>query len=83
MTTERRNQAGAMEEDVVVIDGVQTEVVVPEQIESFEQLGDKAVPRKDVEQPLPVEEGIGAGAGRLSMPSPCGEPRAFEVGSTL
>ena len=67
----------------MVTDGAQTEVVAPEQIKSFEQLGDKADPQKDVEQPLPVEEGIGAGAGRPSMPSPCGEPRAFEVAATL
>ena len=78
-----RNQTGAMEEAAAATHGVQTEVVGPETSELPEKVGDDPDAEKDGEQPRPPEDSIGVGGGRSSMPSPCGEPRAIEVGGAV
>ena len=79
--SQQRNQPEVVKETAVGTNGVQNEISTSEQSESLEPLGDDDPgAEKDAEQPLPPEDSTGVGAGRSSMPSPCGEPRAFEVG---
>ena len=78
-----RNQPEVVKETAVGTNGMQQEISISEQSEPPEQFGDTPGAEKDPEQPLPPDDSIGVAEGRSSMPSPCGEPRAFDVGDAI
>ena len=78
-----RNQPETVKETAVGINGIQQEISTSEQSEPSEQLGDNPGAEKDPEQPSPPDDPIDVAEVRSSMPSPCGEPRAFDVGDAF
>ena len=69
------------DKDVVVdANGVQEEHSTRNQSDPLEHGGEDPVAEGDAEQQLSPENIIDVKADRHSMPSPCGEPRAFGVG---
>ena len=78
-----RSQPEAVKETTVGTNGIQHEICTSEQSEPTEQFGDDPVAEKDPEQSLSSDGSIGVADGRSDMPSPCGEPRAFQIGDAF
>ena len=63
--------------------GVQEDISTCNQSESLEHRGGDPVAKDDVEEQLSPENIVDVRQDRSSIPSPCGESRAFEVGDEL
>ena len=83
VSSQPRNQPEAVKETAVVINCIQQDFSTFEQSEPPVRIGDNSGIEKDSEQSFRPDDSIGVAERTSSMPIPCGEPRAFDVGEAF
>ena len=83
VASQSKPQIEAAREDAAATNGVRIDLLVPEQLELSKMARDEQRSEKDIKQDGTFENSARVSASRSCMPSPCGEPRAIEVGSAF